>query len=281
MKKISILAALAVSLTMAFTSCKEDTQPRLEYPTEFQLNRPPFADQLYVVDQNGSINFTCSQANYGVATTPEYQLEVSTTEDFTNYAKVEYTTTKANMVVPAEAFATAVCEIYGWETPDAVEPVPVYVRCVSSIDKAAEAYTITSNVIKLNQVLVYFAVKLPDAIYLIGQPSGWNINADAMALFETEPGSLIYKGAYNIEAGQFQFRFYDELGSWDFFSIGAQDEDNPLDITFTDGQFSGSCFYDPATKGAGKGSWQCNEWPGGMLEMTVNLNNKTVVFQQQ
>lgn len=281
MKKISILAALAVSLTMAFTSCKEDTQPRLDYPTEFQLNRPPFADQLYLVEEGGSINFTCSQANYGMATTPTYQIEVSGTEDFATYAAVDYTTTNADMIIPAEPFAIAVCSALGWEAPNQLETVPLYVRCVSTVPNAPEGYTIKSNVIKLDQVRVYFAVKLPDVIWLIGQPGGWDINSTAMPLNETEPGSKIYKGEYEINAGDFQFRFYDEIGNWDWFSIGSQDEDSPVQITFTDGIYTGGCFYDPATEKAGKGSWQCETWPGGMLEMTVNLNNLTVVFQQQ
>lgn len=279
MKKISILAALVAIFTLSFTSCKEDTQPRLDYPTEFVLNRPAFADQLYMVLQEGSIEFSCSQADYGLATTPDYQLEVSDTEDFANYRTVDYTTTSARMTIPAEPFATAVCEVYGWQDAEQVQAVPVYVRCVSSIANADEKYTITSNVIKLDQVLVYFAVKMPDAIYIVGQPQGWDINSKAMPLYETEPGSLIYKGTYEIEEGQFQFRFYDELGSWDFYSIGSQDADSPMAITFTDGQYSGDCFYDPTTKGAGKGAWQCDSWAGGQLEMTVNLKTKKVVFQ--
>lgn len=279
MKKISILTALVALLTLTFTSCKEDTQPRLDYPTEFVLNRPAFADQLYMVMQGGSIQFTCSQADYGLATTPTYQLQVSDTEDFVNYRDVDYTTTDARMTIPAEPFATAVCEVFGWTDASQVEPVPVYVRCISAIPNASEKYTITSNTILLNQVLVYFAVKMPDAIYIVGQPQGWKVDQPTMPLYETEPGSLIYKGTYEIEEGKFQFRFYDELGDWNFYSIGAQDDDSPVNITFTDGEYAGDCFYDPSTKGAGKGAWQCDSWPGGQLEMTVNLKTKKVVFQ--
>lgn len=280
MKKISILAALLVMLTMTFTSCKEDTQPRLDYPTEFVLNRPAYADQLVLVEENGFIRFTCSQANYGLATTPTYQLQVSKTEDFAEYQTVDYTTTKADMVIPAEPFAMAVCSLYGWTVAsEADQSVPVWVRCISSVPKASDKYTIASNAVKLEQVKVYFAVKLPDAIYLIGQPSGWDINSAAMPLYETEIGSKVYKGTYTIEAGQFQFRFYDELGDWNFYSIGAQDADSPVGITFTDGEYAGQCFYDPETESAGKGGWECTSWGGGDVEMTVNLNNKTVVFR--
>lgn len=279
MKKISILSLLMVMLGLAFTSCKEDTEPRLQVPTEFVLNVPEFAHQLYYVEEGGSINFACSQANYGLGTTPVYQLEISKTETFEESVKVDYTTQIAAMTIPAEPFAKAVCALYAWEDPEEVTAVPLYVRCISAIPNGAEEYTIASNVVKLDSVLVYFAVELPDAIYLIGAPQGWNISDDSMPLMETEIGSRIYKGTYNIPENQFQFRFYDELGDWNFFSIGAQDEDNAVDITLTDGEYAGGCFYDPATEKAGKGAWNVANWAGGDVEMTVNLNNNTVVFK--
>lgn len=280
MKKISFLALLTVLLGFTFTSCKEDTEPRLQVPTEFVLNTPEFAHQLYYVEEGGSINFSCSQANYGLGTTPTYQLEVSNSKDFEKTELVNYTTQIAAMTIPAEPFAKAVCALYGWEDPEEVEAVPLYVRCVSSIANGAEMYTIKSNVVELDNVLVYFAVELPDAIYLIGAPQGWNISDDSMPIYETEIGSRIYKGTYNIPENQFQFRFYDELGDWNWFSIGAQDEDNAVDITLTDGEYAGQCFYDPATEKAGKGAWNVADWGGGDVEITVNLNNNTVVFQE-
>lgn len=288
MKKISILSVLMVMVAMAFTSCKEDTQPRLEIPTEFVLNTPPFAHQEYLVEEGGSIEFTCSQANYGLGTTPTYTIQVCKDEKFEEgtYQTVEYNTQQAVISVPAEFFSMAVCELYGWADAGEVTAVPVWVRAVSSIENApADAngnpqYTIASNPVKLDQVKVYFAVKLPDAIYLIGQPSGWDINATTMPIYETEIGSKIYKGVVTIGEGEFQFRFYDNLGDWDWFSIGAQDEDATVDITFTDGTYSGPCFYSPTTEAAGKGSWQDTTWAGGDLEITVNLNDNTVVFQQ-
>lgn len=292
MKKITFLSALALVLTMSLTGCKEDTQPRLDYPTEFQLNTPPFAHQEYIVDEGGYIEFTCSQADYGMGTTPQYQLEVAKpaegVEDANlTWVPVEYTTTQAKMVIPAEPFSMAVCSAYGWDDPAmADEPVPVKVRCVSHIlnapadENGVSKYDITSNVITLDQVKVYFAVKLPDAIYLIGKPQGWNINDGSMPLYETEIGSRVYKGTYEIKEGEFQFRFYDEIGNWDWYSIGSQNEDATVAITLTDGEYTGPVFYDPATEKAGKGGWQVEGWSGGNVEMTVNLNSMTVVFKK-
>lgn len=292
MKKIAVLSALALVLTMTLTGCKEDTQPRLDYPTTFKLNTPPFAHQEYIVDEGGYIEFTCSQADYGMGTTPQYQLEVAKPVDGVEDANltwvpVEYTTTQAKMVIPAEPFSMAVCSAYEWDDPEmANDPVPVKVRCVSRIlnapteEDGSSRYNITSNAVSLDQVKVYFAVKLPDYIYLIGQPQGWNINDASMPLEETEIGSRVYKGTYEIKAGEFQFRFYDEIGNWDWFSIGAQNEDNTVVISMTDGEYAGPVFYDPATENAGKGGWQIADWPGGNVEMTVNLNSMTVVFKK-
>ena len=301
MKKISILAALMAVLTLSFTSCKEDTQPRLGYPEEgsFQLNTPAYANQLYMVEEGGSIEFTCSQANYGgLATTPTYQLEVSSTPDFSpvykevkgekvqiSPAMVDFTTNNARMTVPAEPFCIAMCQVYDYQSEEECvnNPRPLYVRCISFVQNASDAYTIKSNIITLKQVQPYFAVILPDNIYLVGQPQGWAASPVAeWALPETEIGNRIYKNTFFIPAGEFQFRFYDDFDAsspWDWFSIGSQDDDNPKDISFTDGEYTGSCFYDPATEKAGKGSWQVTDFPGGNVEMTVNLNTKTVVFK--
>lgn len=272
---------MVMVMGLTFTSCKQDTQPRISVPTEFKLNRPAFADQLYLVQPGGSIEFTCSQANYGLATTPVYSIQVSDTESFALCEDVDFQTQNATIIVPAEAFSMAVCRLFGYEHEDQCvdNPRAVYVRAVSSISSGSDALTITSNVVKLDQVQVYFAIPVRDAIYAVGQPWGWDINSDVAPVYETEPGSLIYKGTLDVPAGEFQFRFYDELGSWDNFSIGAQDDDSPVDITFVDGQYSGECFYNPAVAKSGKGAWQCPTWQGGQVEVTVNLNTLTIVFQ--
>lgn len=290
MKKISFLAAMLMLLGISFTSCKEDTQPRLSEPTEFVLNTPAMANQLYIISSTSTIDFTVSQANYGLATTPTYQIQLSDTEDFEKYETVEFSTTSAKISVPGEAFSIAACTLFGYSSKTECEnnPRTIYVRAISSIANASDAYTITSNVIKLAQVQPYFAIKLPDVIYLVGQPQGWKwADADESAKFampvpETEIGSKIYQATYYINAGDFQFRFYDEYSDdkpWDWYSIGAQDEDNPVEISFTNGVYSGPCFYDPNTSAAGKGSWQCSSWAGGNLKMTVNLNDLKVSFE--
>ncbi len=75
-----------MSLGLGVTGCKDDTQPRLEVPTEFVLNTPAMADQTYIFrdDENyknlNDITFTVSQPNYGLGTTPDYQVQIAKSE---------------------------------------------------------------------------------------------------------------------------------------------------------------------------------------------------------
>lgn len=68
MKKLYILASLAVA-AFAFTSCEADKEP-VYYapdPATFVLNTPPMANQLYVLENGGTVNLTTSQPEIGRA----------------------------------------------------------------------------------------------------------------------------------------------------------------------------------------------------------------------
>lgn len=283
------MALAAIVLGFTFTSCKEDTQPRLGNPTTFVLNTPPMSDQLYVLTENSSVNFTVSQPNYGVATTPYYQVEIAkSAEGFANdeYQIVDGTTTIAKIVSPGKEFCIAICKLFNYTTPENFDgsPRPIFVRVHAWVPNAPES-SIYSNTIELKQVQPYLAVKAPDTIQLVGQPEGWSTSPNAAwLLYETEPDSRLYVGTFEIPEGQFQFRFYDQFDPdepWEWYSIGAQDADSPVDITMTDGVYSGQCFYDFSSdgKGKGKGSWKIPNWPGGTVKMSVNLTTKAVVFE--
>ena len=80
MKKSIIMAFMALAVSAAFTSCKDDTQPRLEPAKgEFKLFEP--ADNnftYYLTDNANTITLTTSgQPDYGVATPTQYQVQVS------------------------------------------------------------------------------------------------------------------------------------------------------------------------------------------------------------
>lgn len=301
MKKISIYATMLLTLGIGFTGCKEDTQPRMNIPTEFVLNTPPDADQLYIFradSKNNSLNditFTVSQPNYGVATTPDYQVQLAKNEENfalwdqkvaeNDYQDGDYKgedglplvvtldppVTSASITIDGNIFAEGVNNIYGLDESNYNgEPVSVAVRVHAWIPNANNS-SIFSNVITLRQVSSYIPISEPGTLYLIGVPQGWDISQSSMTLTETEIGSKIYHGMYEIKEGEFQFRFYRALGDWETNSIGAQVEDNPVDITLEGGVYEGPCFD-------GKGSWQVSDWAGGMVDMIVNLNTMQITF---
>jgi len=281
MKKISFLMMLAALVSLTFTSCKEDTQPRLEKPTNFVLNTPAMADNLYELSADNTVEFTVSQANYGLATTPTYQVEVAASKDG-EWFPVETQTTSAKISCPGEDFAVAVCRALGIDTEetftDAVKPV--FVRVHSWVPNC-EYSSIYSNVIELKQVKPYYAVKNPRIIYLVGAPQGWAISDGSMPLVETGVETNIYEATYEIKENEFQFRFYAVLGDWENNSIGSQDEDATLNITLNaDGVYEGPISYNFSEEKKGKGSWQIENWPGGMVHMFVDMNNNTVTFQK-
>lgn len=275
--------ALAVLFSLAFTSCKEDTQPRLQQPTEFVLNTPALAENTYVLSAEDGIELSVSQANYGMGIVPTYTVEVATKADKSDAKALPEQYTSSRFTVPGESLSLALCEQLGYVSEDTFsnKAVPVYVRVISSV-AGADYATIASNWIELKSVQPYFAVKLADNIWVIGQCTGWDVASSSMMLTETEIESRIYQGTFFIPAGEFQFRFYDQLGDWNSWSIGAQDADNPVDISFKDGVYEGPAFLGGAGDEKGKGSWQVTDWAGGTVKMTVNLSNPkkaTVIFE--
>lgn len=314
MKKISILASFLMLLGLGMTSCVEDTQPRLEAPTEFVLNTPPAADELYMFradDKNKplyDITFTCSQPNYGLGTVPNYQVQVAKSEaDFAAWDEsgerngtyetdnailgsdglplvntIEYNYNSAAITVTGDLFSAAVNAVYGFQEDNYDgKAVPVYVRLHCYVP-GANYSSIYSNVICLKQVSSYIPISAPGVLYLIGAPSGWDINADSMVATETEIGSKIYYGVFNIAAGQFQFRFYTQLGDWESWAVGSQDDDNPVDIEFdADGKYTGPVFVSEGNGDKkGKGSWQVSDWEGGKVAVTINMNTKEITMEK-
>lgn len=133
---------------------------------------------------------------------------------------------------------------------------------------------------KINmETMEYDVYPLAGAIYLVGAPQGWTTapSGDTMPLNETEVGSLIYTGTYEIPEGQFQFRFYHALvDNWDLFSIGSQNADAGVNIEFTDGIYAGPVYQEGANASLGKGNWVVDGWAGGKVAFTVNLNDFTI-----
>lgn len=129
--------------------------------------------------------------------------------------------------------------------------------------------------------MTYKITHLENVVYLIGAPSGWNINNGTMYLSETADGTNIYTGVVRVDAGNFGFRFYSQLGNWDTNSIGAKnDNDDNLDVTFVNGVFEGDVYQAGVNCTNGKGNWQSSDWAGGALEITLDLNTNKITMKE-
>lgn len=264
MRNKIFIGSLAVMAAAGLASCVADTEPRLQKPTEFVLNTPQFADQLYVFDCDdkgtslNDITFTVSQPNYGMGCVPVYSVQVARSEaDFDKWdalqsqpetpptadeshatradeelpltAMVDLTSTNAQITIDGEVFCVAVNTIYGLTLENAKdEPHPVAVRVHAEVPNAPYS-AIWSNPVTIN--VRSYVKPVPDQIWLVGEPNSWAITGSPdWVLEETEIGNKIYVGDFTIKEGQFMFRFYDVPGNWDKFSIGSQMEDAALDI---------------------------------------------------
>lgn len=282
--------ALMMIVGLASTSCKRDTQPRIDKPTEFVLNTPPFASNTLVLSEDGTVKFTCSQPNYGPAVCADYALEASI-QDPTQVEEPEVMmltthSTTAAMEIPASELALAMCQLMGavdeahsYKFDPSVRPV--WVRAVASVTGADYA-TVRSNWIKLDNVQPYFAVPVPGKLWLIGKVTGWDIKVPTPEYILQEDmdaiGSKIYTGVFPFseEEAQGGFRFFLEIGDWDNIAVQVGsaepnfwEEHISLDA---DGVFTGDCFY-------GQGNWDIDNFPGGNLKLTVDLNTMKVYFE--
>lgn len=308
MKKISLYIASLAALGLGFSACNElHNDLRLETPTSYTLETPKGADQLMIFGASGS-NVdnkleVVTYNPYNITTVVDFQVQVAKSEaDFDawdklimdngdsedyNYTDAEGlpyvslvagTFTSPTFTVPGADFCDAINAVYGFETADEATAASVKVAYrVHAWVPNVNYSSIFSNAVVLDEVMSYLPLREPRKLYLIGQPSGWDINNGDMYAQETEPGSNIYKGSFSIAAGQFQFRFYSQLGNWEENSIGAQAVDEPVDIEFTDDVYTGPVVvYNPAEDILGKGSWQYPDWQGGKVDIEINLNEYTI-----
>ena len=284
MKKISILFAMLVAV-ISLNSCKDDTYPRFNPPTVFELNTPALANEYYELTEEGTVNLTWSQPNYSYAAAATYAVQVSLAEDFADFKELGTTYVLCDAHVKSKEIAEAICILRGIDSEEAYVDEParkLYIRVRAFID-GIEGSEILSNVIVLNQVKEYCAIQSPGYIYLIGNVGGWTgpdaANAGALAdwrLFESDNaiGSKIYSGVFDMPAGELIFRFYTELTGWDGgASVGMQVDDNPVDVTLVDGAAKEQLVA------PGKGSVRIPEWEGGAMKIVVNMNDLTVTLE--
>lgn len=292
MKKLSYILFSFISLVLATASCSgpEEENPVIQTPTKLVLNTPATANQYVDLgnDKNaGTVNFTCSQADYGFAAPANYYMQVSLNENFSEFEELGTSYSSCNMNVKASEIAEAVCKLRGIKSEETYTDEParkVYFRVRSQILKYEDT-SILSNVVAMDKIKGYFALRLPGYIYLVGAPEGWSgptednkAHYEAWKLLESDNaiGSKVYYGEFDIPEGSFQFRFYSALTGWDNDSYGVQEADAPLDITMKDGLYDGKIVK-------GKGSYQIPDWTGGKVKITVNMSNDskmTVKFEK-
>ena len=278
MKKLSILFVSLLAV-VALSSCEDAKEPIYKAPTNFVLNTHPLANQLLELTDQGVVEFSCSQPDYGYSAITQYSMEASLDETFeTSESLGSIDRTLAKMQIRQSDLAMAICKLLGVESADDFDPEAirtVYFRAVAQLE-GVESSVIKSNVISLNKVKSYYAIPEPGFIYLVGAPEGWAGPTESAAahyadwrLFEKsdEIDSHIYHGEFYINAGQAMFRFYTALTGWDADSYGTQVDDSPIDIALTDGSYNG-----PMVKG--KGSYNIPDWEGGILKMTVDMSNE-------
>lgn len=256
---------MAAIATLGFSSCQADKDPVFTEATEFVLNTPPFADQLYQLAPNSVLELTCSQPNYGMALAPTYSIDISLLENFgaglatpaegepPYYASVLVNNPQSAVIEMDEKnLAIAMCQLMGINEDNYEEKeipvVPLYIRATASINNQPST-TITSNTIVLKQVLTYYqpaAVSL-DVLYTPGNSNGWN-QGNSQQLLAYEDGK--YHGFVYLNG---EFKFTDQP-NWDGTNYGAG-EDGKLD-----------------TNGAA-GNLQLPEEGEGLYYADVNINN--------
>jgi hypothetical protein len=297
MKKIFSLAMMLVSVLALFTACDEDrdSNPVITSPTTFTINQSPVADQYIQLAKGNNVNLTWSQPDYGYNAFATYKIQVGLVGDDGKVTWNEKdgkpkflasTYTKANSNIDGEEIAAAICELDGFK--DKTEYVDkgyrqVALRVYSCIETSmgeeiAGTGIMSSNYATFKHMAAYNAVKSPGFIYIVGSLDDWKEpnagNAEYYKdwrLFENADAidSKEYHGTFEAPAGDLMFRFYAALTGWDADSYGSQKDDNAVSCTFTNGVFDGSLVK-------GKGSYEFKDFPGGKVQITVNMKKNTV-----
>lgn len=291
--KYILSSMLFAAFGMLFTSCDSD---RDDNPTlgpnhtanTFVVNTSAVADQYIQLSPDNTVNLTWTQPNYGVNTVVNYSVEVGMNG---TWEPLETNYISCNVQLSGEEIAKAICKIDGFKTEDDYVPMgfrQVDFRVTAKIQTTASdvvpGTTITSNVVSFNHMAAYCNIPTKGTLWVIGSCCGWPEpsagNKETLVdgnwfIMETEIGSKIYKGTVTMPEGDLTFRFYGKLTGWDGGdSYGFQKDDTATEFAFTDGVFKNTIMK-------GKGSYAFPGFPGGVLELTVDLDKGTVQFVLQ
>ena len=191
MKNILKSTLLLMCGAFILASCADDndSNPVLQKPTKFVLNTPALATNgTYDLANSSTVEFTCTQPDYGFPITTKYTIEVATKADMSNATTMSNSFKTAKMQVDAAEMAAALTEQAikeGKTEADFPIDIPVYVRAKatpltamgSEIDSLNHSYAIQSNIVALKHVHLAFSlppVSLPEHIYITGSFNNWS-----------------------------------------------------------------------------------------------------------
>lgn len=300
MKTKYLSSVLIAAFAMLFAACNSDRDdnPKLglnHTATDFVVNTSAVADQYIQLSPVNNVNLTWSQPNYGVNTVVNYKVQVGLVENGSvnwsdEYLETSYTS--CNVQLSGEEIAKAICKLDGFKTEDDYVDMgfrEIAMRVAANIQtttsQLVEGTEIMSNIVSFKHMAAYCNIPTKGKLYIIGSCCGWpepvasqkqKLIDDGWFVEETEIGSNKYHGVVEMPAGDLTFRFYSKLTGWGSDdnpegSIGQQAKDEAKEFTLP---HSGTCM-------PGKGSWTFTGFPGGKLEITVDLGNNTVSFVLQ
>jgi hypothetical protein len=188
-----------------------------------------------------------------------------------------------------EDIAKILCKLDGFKTEDDYIDMgfrEVIMRVTANIQTTTsqeiDGTSITSNTVSFKHMAAYCNIPSKGTLYVIGSCCGWpepssgnkqTLIDGGWYIMETEIGSKVYNGIVEMPEGDLTFRFYAKLTGWDGGdSYGFQVDDVATEITLTNNVYSGKGM-------TGKGSWTINGFPGGKMELTVDMNKNTVKFE--
>ncbi len=169
-----------------FASCSDDRDdnPTVVSPTEFHLNTPALAGQYLDLEKSKTINFTCSQPDYGFPASTQYTLQVAFDENMTDYKEIDQTFKGAKLDVSSELLASALTNYaleHGKTEADFPMDIQVYARARAVMTNVSgepvEGTEILSNVVKLSNVHLLYSlppVKTPGKLNIVGQFCEWD-----------------------------------------------------------------------------------------------------------
>ena len=148
------------------------------------LNIPALANSQIDLANSQTIQFTCSQPNYGYTANVRYHVQVALTPDMNNFVELSEASHGAKINVDAAELASTLTNMAvsaGKTDADFPMSIPVYFRVRANVENYSgvpmEGTDILSNVVSLNNVYLVYSlppVKTPERLYLVGSFCNWN-----------------------------------------------------------------------------------------------------------